>query len=141
MPEVINIPIRQQITAALAATFLLLIIIDLVRRRRLREEYAWLWLCLTVTMLAFTLHLNWLIQLTHMMGARVASSGVYFLGIFFLVLICLHFSIKSSQLTERLKTLAQRTALVEAELNEYLQRNTDLPGLVRSHGRQRSSPG
>lgn len=108
---------RQQFTAMAAAVLLLVIVVDLVRRRRLREDYAWLWLCIAGLMFVFTVRLSWLVNLTHALGATVTASGAYFLGLLFLVLINLHFSVKSSELASRLKTLAQHSALLEAELN------------------------
>ncbi|MDQ2730166.1 MAG: DUF2304 domain-containing protein [Armatimonadota bacterium] len=109
------IPWRQQASAAAASGLLLIIIIDLVRRRRLREEYAWLWLCIAAVVLLLSLRLQWLVVLTSLLGADVTASGAYFLGMFFLVCLSLHFSVKSSELAGQLKVLAQRTALLEAE--------------------------
>ncbi|MDQ2730095.1 MAG: DUF2304 domain-containing protein [Armatimonadota bacterium] len=108
---------RQQFTALCAAALLLIIVIELVRRRRLREDYAWLWLCIAGLTLLFSIQLHWLINLTHALGATIPASGAYFIGLLFLVLVNLHFSVKSSELAGRLKTLAQHSALLEAELN------------------------
>ena len=47
-------PPKQIILAIVLSVGLLVFIIEAVRRRRLREEYAWLWLLVGVVMLALS---------------------------------------------------------------------------------------
>ena len=44
-------PLRQQVMVVLASVGLLVIILELVRRRKLREEYSWLWMLTGVVIL------------------------------------------------------------------------------------------
>ena len=40
---------RQEVMAALLSVGLMVIIFELVRRRKLKEEYSWLWMLTSVT--------------------------------------------------------------------------------------------
>jgi len=49
-------------------------------------------------------------------GAVVPTSTLFFLCILYLALLCLHYSIRISHLTHRVKDLAQEVALLRAHL-------------------------
>ncbi|MBI5789491.1 MAG: DUF2304 domain-containing protein [Candidatus Schekmanbacteria bacterium] len=106
-------PFRQKIVAILISLFILGIIIELVRRRKLREEYSWLWLLTGVTLLVFSVWYDLLVAITHLIGAVLPTSTLFFFGLIFLILINLHYSLKISQLTNQVKNLAQKIALLE----------------------------
>ena len=106
--------IRQRILAAVCGIGLLLLIIELVRRRKLKEEYSALWLLAGVLIVVFGLVHSLLAWVTRFIGAGWTSSTLFFFGILFVVLLCLQFSVKISTLENRLKNLAQQMALLEA---------------------------
>ena len=106
--------IRQRILAAVCGVGLLLIIVELVRRRKLKEEYSVLWLVAGVAIVAVGLSYTLLQSITRFIGAGWTSSTLFFFGILFLVALCLQFSVKISALENRLKNLAQQLALLEA---------------------------
>lgn len=111
-------PIRNKIVALIFGIGMLIIIIDLVRRRKLREEYSWLWLMTGGGILLLTLWFDLLRWLTHLIGAITPSSTIFLFAFLFLILISLHFSVVISRLTDRNKELAQRYGLLEMEHNE-----------------------
>ncbi len=98
---------------------MLIIIIDLVRRRKLREEYSWLWLMTGAGILILTLWFDLLRWVTHLVGAISPASTIFLFAFLFLILISLHFSVVISKLTDKNKELAQRYALLEMELREF----------------------
>jgi hypothetical protein len=102
---------------------MLLLIIELVRRRKLREEYSWLWLMTGSVILVLTLWFDLLKWITHLVGAVTPASTIFLFAFLFLILISLHFSVVISKLTERNKELAQRYALLELELRGMRKRN------------------
>ena len=63
-------PIRNQIVALTVSIGMLILIIELVRRRKLREEYSWLWLLTVSTILLLTVWFGLLKWITHLIGAR-----------------------------------------------------------------------
>jgi len=107
--------IRQKILAAVFAIGLLIAIIELVRRRKLKEEYAWLWLLAGVVILVIGLNYTLLEWLTRLIGAGWTSSTLFFFGMFFLLAVCLQFSVRISKLETRVKNMAQRIAIHEAK--------------------------
>lgn len=114
--------IRVKIVGIIISLSLLILIIELVRRRKLREEYSWLWLLTGSVILVLMIWVSLLKWITHLIGAIVPSSTVFFLGFLFLILISLHFSVVISKLTDRNKSLAQRYAILEMEFYELKKR-------------------
>jgi hypothetical protein len=111
-------PIRNQIVALMVSVGMLVLIIELVRRRKLREEYSWLWLLTVSTILLLSVWFGLLKWITHLVGALVPSSTIFLLAFVFLIFISLHFSVVISKLTHRDVELAQKYALLELELSE-----------------------
>jgi tellurite resistance protein TehA-like permease len=118
-------PIRNKVVALIFGIGMLILIIDLVRRRKLREEYSWLWLMTGGGILLLTLWFDLLTWLTHLIGAITPSSTIFLFAFLFLILISLHFSVVISRLTDRNKELAQRYGLLEMEYNELKKK---IPG-------------
>ena len=116
-------PIRNKVVALVIGIAMLLMIIELVRRRKLREEYSWLWLLTASTILVLTLWLDLLKRITFLVGAVIPSSTIFMLAFLFLIFISLHFSVVISKLTDRNKELAQRHALLELEVHELKKRS------------------
>jgi hypothetical protein len=110
--------LRVRIVGTLVSVAIMLLILELVRRRKLREEYSWLWLVTGSVIVVLMIWVDLLKWITHMVGALVPSSTVFFLAVLFLMLIGLHFSVVISKLTDRNKELAQRFALLEMEIDE-----------------------
>lgn len=105
-------PLKQQIMSFIIAIGIFVIIIDLVRRRKLREEYSWLWLLTGMLLIILTLWYDSLVWLTHLIGAIAPTSTLFFFAIIFLILVCVQFSIRISKLTNQVKDLAQEIALL-----------------------------
>ncbi len=103
--------IRQKILAAVCGISLLLVIVELVRRRKLRVEYSWLWIAAGVAIVVIGLNYPLLIWITEFIGAGFTSSTLFFFGIFFVLALCLQFSVKISKLETQVKNLAQELAL------------------------------
>jgi hypothetical protein len=116
-------PIRNKVVALVFGIGMLIIIIDLVRRRKLREEYSWLWLMTGAGILILSLWFDLLKWVTHLVGAITPSSTIFLFAFLFLIFISLHFSVVISKLTDRNKELAQRYALLEIEVRELKKKN------------------
>ena len=108
-------PIKQKAMAVIIALGLLVFIIETVRRRRLREEYAWLWVLVGGIVLVLSLWQDLLTDITHFLGIQLPVNTVFFFGLMFIVFINLHFSVKISQLTDQVKRLTQELALLRNE--------------------------
>jgi hypothetical protein len=108
-------PIRSIIMAITISSLLIITIFELVRRRKLNEEYSWLWMLTGFVILILSIWENGLTTITHLIGAVLNTSTLFFFGIIFLMFISLHFSIVVSELTNNIKKLAQQIALFEEE--------------------------
>ena len=112
-------PLRISIVAAVASVILILIVFELIRSRRLRERYALLWLLTGLVMLVLSLWRGGLNTISSAVGVETYPPAVLFaIGSLFIILVLLHYSTVISKLSDQNTVLAQRLALLEAELRE-----------------------
>ena len=109
---------RQKIAALSLVILILVSVVELVRRRKLRAEYSFLWLTTTLIMLIFVIRYDWLVALTYFIGVVAPTSTIFFLGLLFLVAINIHFSVQISKLSNRVKNLGQENALLKNRLEK-----------------------
>ncbi|MBI4640752.1 MAG: DUF2304 domain-containing protein [Candidatus Tectomicrobia bacterium] len=112
---------RLQIFAITGSLFLLAIILEFIRRRRLKEEYALLWLATGVISLIFSLHRDLVDLLGNLIGIYYSPTALFLLGMLSVTLILLHFSIVVSALSDRNTCLTQQVALLSWQV-EALKR-------------------
>ncbi|HYM53869.1 MAG TPA: DUF2304 domain-containing protein [Solirubrobacteraceae bacterium] len=117
-------PGRIQLVAIVGAGVLLLTVLEMVRRRRLMERYALLWLLAAIVLLALAIWSNALATISHAIGVIYPPNALFFIAIGFVLLLLLHFSSAVSRLSDQSKVLAQRQAL----LDERLRRQEQLTG-------------
>ena len=109
-------PLRVSLFAALAAILLLVVIFELIRRRRLQERYALLWLATCTVILILALWRGLLSKLADLVGIAYPPSALFVLFSFFILLLLLHYSTVISRLSDQNRILAQRLALLESRL-------------------------
>ena len=117
-------PPRIQIISIFICIFLLAYVFELVRRRYLNEEYSVTWLVTGVMMLVLSISDELLQGISDMVGATLYTSTLFFFGMLFLVVICLHFSIRISALTNQVRTLTQDIGILYRE-RENLKEKVD----------------
>src|SRR4051794_35937025 len=110
--------VRLQIVAILGAVALLVLVLELVRRRALMERYALLWLASSIVILALAVWQDALTLLARQLGILSAPNALFFVALGFVLLLLLHFSAAMSRLTDQSKVLAQRQAILEQRLHE-----------------------
>jgi cell division protein FtsW (lipid II flippase) len=111
-------PLKVSIAAAIASALLLLVVFELIRSRRLRERYALLWLLTGVVLLVLSLWRGGLNTIAGWVGIETYPPAVLFaVASFFILAVLLHYSTVISKLTDQSVVLAQRVALLEAELD------------------------
>lgn len=106
----------QQTFAVIASTLTLAIIVDLVRRRRLREEYSWLWLVTGVLMVVLASWYGLIEAITRLIGAVTPTTTLFVFALLFLLVVSVHFSVVISRLSQQVRRLVQELAILEAEL-------------------------
>ncbi|MFA5357098.1 MAG: DUF2304 domain-containing protein [Candidatus Omnitrophota bacterium] len=105
---------RQKIFAILISAILMVIIIELVRRKKLREEFSWLWLSAGFFIICLSIWDFILIKFANLMGIMTPVGTILFFLIAFVFFIVLHFSIKISTLTDQVKNLTQEVAIIKS---------------------------
>ena len=113
-------PVQQQIFALLVSLVIFVAVVDLVRKRRLREEYSVLWLATSVLMFILVLRYEWLVALTTLIGAGLPTTTLFLGSIIFLMLLAVQFCIKISRLTDQVKNLSQENALMRQEIEKVI---------------------
>jgi len=110
-------PLRVSIAAAVASVLLLVFVFELIRSRRLRERYALLWLLTGLVLLVLSLWRGGLNTIAGWVGIETYPPAVLFaVASFFILAVLLHYSTVISKLSDQSTILAQRVALLEAEI-------------------------
>lgn len=118
--------IRIKIVTFIICIAMLLLVIDLVRRRKLREEYSQLWFATWLGILILMVWFDLLKWVSHLIGAVSNVSTLFLFAFMFLVLISLHFSVVISKLTDKIKDLSQQHALLQNELESIKRAQSNI---------------
>jgi hypothetical protein len=104
---------RIQIVAIVGTGGLFVLVFELVRRRRLMERYALLWLAATALLLGLAVWRDLLDKVSSAIGIYYAPSALFAVAFAFILAILLHFSLVISRLADQNKVLAQRLAALQ----------------------------
>lgn len=111
-------PVRVSIIGAIASIVLILVVLELVRGRRLKERYALLWLATGLVLLVLSVWRDGLNTTAGWLGVSTYPPAVLFaVATLFILLVLLHYSTVISKLTDENVDLAQRIALLEERLS------------------------
>ena len=113
-----GLTLHQTVFALITSLLTFLFILELVRRRRLREEYSWLWLLTAGVMIVLVVWFRLLMIVTRVIGAVTPLNTLLLFAVLFLLAIAVHYSVIVSRLTTQVKNLAQELALLSARLDE-----------------------
>jgi len=121
--------------AAVGATLvLLLLVLELVRRRRLLERYALVWMAVTGLLILLALWDGLLTSVASVIGISYPPSALFLIAFGFVILLLLHFSVAVSRLTDQSKVLAQQLALLDERVRRQEERDalaSEAAGLER----------
>lgn len=111
-------PVRVSVVGAIASVVLVLVVLELVRGRRLKERYALLWLATGVVLLVLSVWRDGLNTIAGWLGVTSYPPAVLFaVATLFILLVLLHYSTVISKLTDENVDLAQRIALLEERVS------------------------
>ena len=117
--------LKIQIIIGTVSILLLLIVFELIRRGKLKEEYSLLWLLSGVVILTFSIFPNLLGIISRMMGMYYLTA-LFVISFLFLLLIVLHFSTVISKLSERNKELTQEVSILEFRFKQLDKQFSEL---------------
>lgn len=113
-----------QIVATVSAALLIVVLLELVRRRRLLERYALLWLLSAFVLLALSIWRGLLADIADLIGVAYPPNALFLIAFGFVLILLLHFSLAVSRLTDQAKVLAQRLALIEERVGRQEDRES-----------------
>jgi hypothetical protein len=111
-------PLSTRILISLISLCVMLVIVHLVRRKRVDEKYALLWLVAGSVMIVCPLAVPLIDRIAHAVGISYPPALIFLLGFLLLCLINVQFSAAISKLTGTNRILAQRYALLENRIRE-----------------------
>jgi hypothetical protein len=108
--------LHQKIFAVVASFLIMAVVVELVRRRKLREEYSWLWLLTGAVIVVLVIWYDLLVAVTHLIGAIAPTTTLFIFGLLFLMLISLHYSVQISKLSHQVKEMGQQLTILKGEI-------------------------
>jgi hypothetical protein len=123
---------RARLFAIALGLAVLLFVVNLVRTKRLKEEFALLWLLTAVVLVLTPLFIDYLDLIAHGLGIDYPPAFIFLLAIISLLFILFQFSMRMSQFSDQIKVMAQELALMNAQLDE-MQRSDHVSHLITGH--------
>ena len=111
-------PLGVSIAAAIASLGLLIAVLELVRRRRLREKYALLWILTAIVLLVLSVWRGAVSSIATALGVSYGPTVLFAVGALFVLVVLLHYSTVISALTDRTVVLAQKVASLEQRIDD-----------------------
>jgi hypothetical protein len=112
---------KLQILAIVASSGLVLIVFELLRRRRLIERYALLWLLSSLVLLGLSVWTGLLEVISKAVGIVYPPNALFMIAFAFVLVLLLHFSLAISRLSGETKVLAQEVARLDKEMRDLAQ--------------------
>jgi len=106
------------IIALIGSVLILAGIVELLRRRQLKEKYAVLWLLVGLVLVIFTAFPALLERISTALGVAVPTNLLFFVAILFLVGVVLHLSWEASRLENETRKLAEDVAILRMDVAE-----------------------
>jgi hypothetical protein len=107
---------RVEMVAILGSLGLLLLIVELVRRKKLAEGYSLVWLLTAIVLLGLSMSRDSLNSLAALLGIFYPPSALFVVAFGFVLVILLNFSLLVSHLSQQNRELAQQVAILDLKL-------------------------
>lgn len=109
---------RVQFFSLLGSIFLLLLIIQLIRKGYLKAGYSILWFLVAGAMIVLSLSANLLLKLAEFIGVFYAPAALFLVLLVGVILMAIHFSTIFTKQEKRIKKLTQEIALLKERLEK-----------------------
>jgi hypothetical protein len=109
---------RARLFAIALGVVVLIFVLNLVRTRKLKEEFALLWLVTAVVLVLTPLLIDYLDLIAHAIGIAYPPALIFLLAIISLLLILFQFSMQLSRFSDQIKVLTQELALLRAQVED-----------------------
>lgn len=109
---------RIQVVSLVIGIALAAVIFQLIRKKKLKEQYSLLWFLTVAVILLLAVWEGLLGKISSAIGISLPSNALFLLALLFLFGMALHFSMLVSRLTDQSKMLAQKLALLDRDLRK-----------------------
>jgi len=116
---------RARLFVILLGVAVLLFVINLVRTRKLKEEYALLWLAAAAMLIIAPLIVDWLDSLAWLIGIEYSPALIFFFVVICTFFLFVQISMSISRFSEQIKVLTQDLALLRGRVADLEQRAVD----------------
>ncbi|MGO9118331.1 MAG: DUF2304 domain-containing protein [Desulfomonilaceae bacterium] len=125
---------RQIEACIIISSSLLVLIVTLIRKKKLDTAYSWVWLFIGISMVMVVVFYDGLIELSDLIGSMTPTTTLFLCAILVIFLLCVQFSIVTSQHKWQIRKLAQELAMLNGQSETSAsQRPSDrLPGKDRT---------
>ena len=110
-----------QIVAILVSATFLVVVLDLVRRRKLTEEYSFIWIFCSLGLLGLSIWRDSLHAAARWLGVFYPPALLLLVLFFFVFVASLYFSVVISRQREQIERLVEDMAILSAELRRGRQ--------------------
>lgn len=104
------------IAAFLLALAIVGLVVEMLRRKKLREKYAALWLIVGVATLVLAAFPRLLNVVAEFVGVQLPSNLLFAMSILMLLGVCLHLSWEISVVEDETRTLAEEVAILRVQV-------------------------
>lgn len=108
--------------AALFSLGFLIVVLEFVRTKKLKEQYSLLWLLIGAVMIILSLWRNLLNSVAHWLGIFYAPSLLFMAGILFSFALILHYSVIISKLHTQNVRMAQEIGILNKKIEDLSER-------------------
>lgn len=110
--------LRLQVIVGVLIVLSILVIGNMVRKRKLELKYALVWFLVGGVVLLFDVFPQLLNVIAQMLGVGAPVNMLFFLGFVFSLLIIFTLTLSMSKMSEKVKRLTQEVALLEEKINK-----------------------
>jgi len=107
-----------RLMAIVVSCVMLMIVVDLIRREKLRARYSLFWLLVGFIFLIFSLWTDLLNLMARIIGIYSLPNALFFIGFVGTVVILLHFSVIISTLSVENKKLIEKLSILSWRVEE-----------------------
>ncbi|MCB8918070.1 MAG: DUF2304 domain-containing protein [Ardenticatenaceae bacterium] len=125
-----GIPLAQRVIAIIFSLALVLVTVQLIRKHRLREEYALVWFAASIVILLLSIFGELVSDLAALFSVSYSPTLVLVMGLLFALVVLLSQSVIISTQANQLRDLAQQVALLEWRLHQL--EGDDPAGIARA---------
>lgn len=118
MDNVTLLPENQKIFIIITGVLLLVIVVELVKRRKIMEQYSAIWLLISLTAVCFIWVYPFFYWFTDIIGAGFTTSTILFAGLFALLLLNLQLTVKISEFAFHIKDIIQELTLLSNKIQK-----------------------